>query len=57
MDKLLESIIRNFVIDTKKLNDSQLADYFQEEQYLNIEGFEVDKHLSVIIEIIEENRG
>ena len=57
MDKLLESIIRNFVIDTKKLNDSQLADYFQQEQYLNIEGFEVDKHLSVIIEIIEENRG
>tara|TARA_Y100001960_G_scaffold321323_1_gene395813 strand:- start:48512 stop:49144 length:633 start_codon:yes stop_codon:yes gene_type:complete len=57
MDKLLESIIRNFVIDTKKLNDSELADYFQNEIYLNIEGFNIDKHLPIIIEIIEENRG
>lgn len=57
MDKLLESIIRNFVIDTKKLNDSELADYFQNEDYLNIDGFNVDKHLPIIIEIVEENRG
>lgn len=57
MDKLLESIIRNFVIDTKKLNDSELADYFQNENYLNIDGFSIDKHLPIIIEIVEENRG
>jgi hypothetical protein len=57
MDKLLESIIRNFVIDTKKLNDGELANYFQNENYLNIEGFNIDKHLPIIIEIVEENRG
>lgn len=57
MDKLLESVVRSFANDTKKLNDSELADYFHNEDYLKIEGFNIDKHLSIIIEFIEEDRG
>ncbi len=57
MDKLLESVVRSFANDTKKLNDSELADYFHNEDYLKIEGFNIDKHLSIILEFIEEDRG
>lgn len=57
MDKLLESVVRGFANDTKKLNDSELADYFHNEDYLKIEGFDIDKHLSIVLEFIEEDRG